>query len=253
MKIRFVLGISVSLAGVFAQDRAPDSMSNVLLEVRTTTGTATFFTSTFLHASDGSYYFVSTTGDQIARLGTYSWRKTGQNTGILEKSRDGLSEVLRDSYTFTAANEGTFQNSSNAGVFTFRPFLLAANAPFRNVSSRVGLASGQLSLTGFVVAGRAPRRVLVRAVGPSLAAFGVGNVAANPELAVFRGTTSLATNAGWAGAATLAAAFSATGAFALPPTSRDCALMLALEPGAYTAQVRDPAGGEVLVEVFFID
>jgi hypothetical protein len=95
--------------------------------------------------------------------------------------------------------------------------------------------------------------VLVRAVGPSLAAFGVGNVAANPELAVFRGTTSLATNAGWAGAATLAAAFSATGAFALPPTSRDCALMLALEPGAYTAQVRDPAGGEVLVEVFFID
>lgn len=253
MKLLIAVGIWASVAAVRAQDLAPDSITNSLLETRSVSSPTAFFTSSALYAADGVVYLVSAVGDPITRLGTYSWRKTGMNTGTLESRRHGVSGALQEFLTFTSANNGTFRLSGNDGVFTIRPFLLTANAPLRNVSSRVSLVPNQPSLTGFVVAGNAPRRVLVRAIGPSLAAFGVGNVATTPVLAVFRGGISLATNSGWSGATNLAAAFSATGAFALPAASRDCAVTLALEPGAYTAQVRDPAGGDVLVEIYFID
>ena len=57
--------------------------------------------------------------------------------------------------------------------------------------------------------------------------------------------------AGWGGTQSLAAAFDAVGAFALEKSSRDCALVLTLEPGSYTAQVRADTAGEVLLEVNF--
>ena len=103
---------------------------------------------------------------------------------------------------------------------------------------------------GFVVGGTAPRRVLVRAVGPALAAFGVSGPVAAPVLAIFRGGEEIARNTGWT--ANLAPVFAAVGAFALPAGSRDAALLLTLAPGAYTARIEGGAG-EVLAEVYFVD
>jgi hypothetical protein len=123
----------------------------------------------------------------------------------------------------------------------------------RNISSRATLVANQPVTTGFVVAGAAPRRVLVRAIGPSLTAFGVANPSANPVLTVLLGGVPVGSNSGWGGSASLAATFASVGAFALPPGSRDCALLLALDPGDYTAQARDAAGGEVLIEVYFVN
>jgi hypothetical protein len=50
----------------------------------------------------------------------------------------------------------------------------------------------------------------------------------------------------------LAAAFTATGAFPLPLASKDAALLVTLQPGAYTAQVSGIGGttGVALVEVY---
>ena len=123
-------------------------------------------------------------------------------------------------------------------------------APLVNISTRATLAAGAALTPGFVVGGTAPRRVLVRAVGPGLAAFGVGAPISAPVLAIFRGTEEIARNAGWA--AELAPVFAAVGAFVLAPGSRDAALLLTLAPGAYTARI-DGGAGEVLAEVYFVD
>lgn len=129
---------------------------------------------------------------------------------------------------------------------------------FVNLSTRafVGTADGVL-IPGLVIGGTTPRRVLVRAVGPTLATFGVTGTLADPNLTVFRGSTSLATNDNWqdqANATAVASAALASGAFALPAGSKDAALLLTLEPGSYTFRVAGAgtSTGVALVEVYAV-
>ncbi len=110
-------------------------------------------------------------------------------------------------------------------------------------------------IVGVVVQGTVPKRMLVRAVGPTLAAFGVGGALAQPRLALFSGEREIAANTGWSSgpdAAAIAAAAAAAGAFALPAGSADAALVINLAPGAYTAQVSGVGGtsGVALVEAY---
>jgi hypothetical protein len=125
-----------------------------------------------------------------------------------------------------------------------------------NLSTRnaVGGSAGVL-IAGFVVSGDAPKPVLIRVVGPTLNAFGLTNALPASRLELFNGSTAIASNTVW-DAATNAADVAATsiraGAFALPPRSRDAALLLTLEPGAYTAIASgvNNASGIALVEVY---
>lgn len=126
-----------------------------------------------------------------------------------------------------------------------------SSAPLVNISTRATLAAGQILNPGFVVGGTTPRRVLIRAIGPELARYGVTNSAPSTTLTIFSGQTQIATNSGWGGGASLSAAFSATGAFGLPTDSKDSAIMLTLNPGSYTATITGT--GEVLAEVYFVD
>ena len=126
---------------------------------------------------------------------------------------------------------------------------------------------GDLLIPGIVVSGANPRTLLVRAVGPGLADFGLTTYLGDPRITVLDGTTTVATNNNWAqgGAtgeqATLTAVFPATGAFPLKATNSDAALVTALTPAAYTLQagaapvgpnVTNPPAqtGSVLVEVY---
>ncbi len=125
-----------------------------------------------------------------------------------------------------------------------------------NISTRspVGGAAGAL-FAGFVIAGNQPKPVLVRAIGPTLASFGVQGALAAATLEVFRGETAVAAAGDWGAggqAAAIAAAAVRVGAFALPASSRDSAALLTLAPGAYTAVVRpaDGSSGVGLVEVY---
>jgi hypothetical protein len=91
-------------------------------------------------------------------------------------------------------------------------------------------------------------------VGPTLTTFGVGGVVADPKLDVYRSGSSalLSSNDNWDGAVSLVAAFARVGAFALPPGSRDSALLLTLPAGSYTAQVSGVGNttGVVLLEIY---
>lgn len=123
-----------------------------------------------------------------------------------------------------------------------------------NLSARSQVRGTSTTLVaGFVVAGDAPTTVLVRAVGPTLQAFGVTEALALPALTLFDGAGNVVrTNAGWSGDPGLAAAFAQVGAFALGTTALDAALRVTLPPGNYTAQVsgRNDSAGVALVEVY---
>ncbi|MDO8541656.1 MAG: alkaline phosphatase D family protein [Opitutaceae bacterium] len=122
--------------------------------------------------------------------------------------------------------------------------------------SRVASETDPL-VSGFVISGTSDRAVLVRAVGPTLAGFGVSDPLMRPQLAVFQGSKLVATNEAWGGSTEqvdrMTGAFDRAGAFRLIDTdSRDAALFLSLPPGPYTVQVSSGDGrpGAALLEVY---
>jgi hypothetical protein len=123
-----------------------------------------------------------------------------------------------------------------------------------NIATRgaVGGAAGDM-IAGFVIRGDAPKLVLIRAVGPGLATFGVAGALAAPRLELFNANSvSLGVNTGWASVTDIASAAVRAGAFALAAGSKDAALLVSLPPAAYTAVVSGNAGGAgvALVEVY---
>jgi hypothetical protein len=136
---------------------------------------------------------------------------------------------------------------------------LQSPAQLVNVSTLGFVGAGENVLTaGFVVSGDAPKRLLLRAVGPGLIAFGVGDALPDPQLALMSqaGTEPLLINDNWPDSDVLRSAFGLAGAFALQAGSKDAALIVTLEPGAYTAVVSSVTAsitGQALVEIYDLD
>ncbi len=130
-----------------------------------------------------------------------------------------------------------------------------------NVSARAQVGTGgDIMIVGFALSGTVPRTILIRAIGPTLSSFGVSAVLADPQLALYRSTTLLATNDNWGvsgpgtpGPVAFASTFAAVGAFPLAsPATKDAALLITVPPGSYTAQVSGAnfATGVALVEIY---
>jgi inosine/xanthosine triphosphate pyrophosphatase family protein len=126
-----------------------------------------------------------------------------------------------------------------------------------NISTRafVGTASS-VEIAGIEITGTKPATVLIRAVGPTLGQLGVSGALAQPSLSVVDSSgNTVASNIGWSSssnASQITSTAQAVGAFALPNGSADCALLLTLPPGAYTAIVSGVGGtsGVALVEAY---
>jgi len=98
---------------------------------------------------------------------------------------------------------------------------------------------------------------LIRAVGPSLAKFGVSDTLADPTITLYRNSSVLASNDNWSsGTNTLeiASVSAAVGAFALNTNSKDAALLVSLAEGSYTAVVSGVGSttGTALVELYVV-
>lgn len=122
-----------------------------------------------------------------------------------------------------------------------------------NVSTRGRVETGDsVMIGGFVVRGDTAKRVIVRALGPSLTARGVSGALADPTLELYDGVGNLViTNDNWQDSQ--AAEIAAT---PFPPASpTESAIVLSLAPGAYTAIVRGKNGttGTGLIEVYDLD
>lgn len=125
-----------------------------------------------------------------------------------------------------------------------------------NVSARTRVGTGDDALiAGFVVNGNVPKKLLIRAIGPTLGVFGVDGTLGDPILDVrpLGSENIVATNDNWRGTPALKAAFGSVGAFALADdNSRDAAIVIELPPGAYTATItgNNNNTGVALVEVY---
>jgi hypothetical protein len=132
------------------------------------------------------------------------------------------------------------------------PFVPAAEM-LANISTRVSVGTGNNQLIGgFIISGDQSKRVIIRAIGPSLAPFGVGSVLADPTLELHGPTGDLlAMNDNWQDSQQ--AEIEATG---IPPVDElESAIVRTLAPGAYTAVVSGSDGGTgtALVEVYDLD
>jgi len=139
-------------------------------------------------------------------------------------------------------------NSNPAGTPTPTPSSLG------NISTRLRVQGGDSVLIGGMIAtGTAPKKVIIRAIGPTLTDFGIQGALANPTLELFQGNTSLASNDDW-GSSPQQAEIAASG-FA-PGKAAESAIIATLTPNQnYTAVVRGKDGGTgiAVVEAFDLD
>ena len=130
-----------------------------------------------------------------------------------------------------------------------------ASSRFVNISTRTKIEQGDSGalIAGFIVAsppGRAgtAQRVVIRALGPSLAGAGVSDELADPTLEIYRGSQKILENDNWK--SNQRQALQASG---LAPTKdKEAAIITDLEPGSYSAVIRgrSNATGVALAEVY---
>ncbi len=127
-----------------------------------------------------------------------------------------------------------------------------------SIRNQVGAGSSVL-IAGLVIDGDAPKRVIIRGVGPGLVpTVAAALVLANPTLQLYqRNTTTstwsvVGTNDDWGGSTELATAMSQAGMGPLAADSKDAVLLVELQPGVYTVQLSGVGDttGIGLVEIY---
>jgi hypothetical protein len=126
----------------------------------------------------------------------------------------------------------------------------AALARLANISTRLIVQTGDnVLIAGFIIQGPSTKKVIVRAIGPSLGPLGVPNPLADPTLGLFDANgAALSFNDNWRDLQ--ATEIEATGI--APADLLESAIIAPLAPGNYTAVVRGTKGGTGvgLVEVY---
>ena len=227
-------GSTASLSGVYVAS-IPGSASGATYIVAGPNGTA---------------YAVA-----VTPLGVTSGTGTITADGAIDISTAGGGSIVGTVDASTGLLNGTLRSGNNTAALVGLSQAAERNDRLVNLSSRLRVTTGDASrsvIAGFVVAGTESKEVLVRAVGPGLAGFGVTDALANPRLQLFSGAGALvAENDDWNNNSDLDDVANRVGAFKLAASSRDSAIHANLAPGAYTAVVSGVNGnGVALVEVY---
>ena len=123
-----------------------------------------------------------------------------------------------------------------------------------NISTRLNVGvNDDVLIGGFIVRGPEPKRLILRAIGPSLTGAGVSGAMADPMLELHDSTgATIVTNDNWQASAQ-ASEISASGL--APNNSLESAILATLQPGNYTAIVRgvNNTTGIALVEGYELD
>jgi hypothetical protein len=120
-----------------------------------------------------------------------------------------------------------------------------------NISTRLLTKTGEnVAIGGFIIGGNAAKTVLIRGLGPSLAAF-LPNALQDPTLELHQGSTVIVSNDDWQDTPNVGL---------IPPgfepaDPRDSVIVATLPPGPYTViqAAKDAAGGIGLLEVYDLD
>ena len=170
-------------------------------------------------------------------------------TATLSGTPDAGSD-LAYSFTITARNGVSPVATQD---FTLRVTPVPAGAQLVNVSTRLVIQTGsKVGIGGFIITGTAPKKVLIRGIGPTLGNFGVANALQDPMLELHDSTGAVLTsNDDWK--VPQQTDVEATGL--APPDDREPAILLNLQPGSYTAIESGKNGttGVGLIEVYDVD
>lgn len=207
-----------------------------------------YFHGPLIKGQDGNLYGISGESDaptflfKLTPSGAFSKLYTGLGNGGTLLQQDG------ENFYGTYPSDGFFGKGT-----VFRISLLdLAPAQLQNISTRLRIQMGEnVLIGGFIITGSAPKNVIVRGIGPSLATFGVSGALADPVLELHKPDGSIVTNDDWK--ATQQTEIEATG---LAPTdSKESAVLATLAPGIYTAILsgKSSSVGVGLVEIYDLD
>lgn len=191
------------------------------------------------------------TGRNATTLPAYA-----RSAGAFPLSTGSRDSALADEIAAGAYTLQVTSSSNQSGIGLAELYELDANGRTVNLSTRARVRAGDgVLIGGFVVQGPAYKRMLIRAVGPTLSTFGLSGTLADPVLTLYSGSTTVASNDRWHAdtyAAAVASASKTVGAFALADNSEDAALLVTLPPGAYTVEVKgkNNTEGVALLEIY---
>ena len=229
-------------------------------DVGTSQAAAGYYRAGVSGGSGSAFVIVSASGQVYALTQTGTTLFDG-GSGQLDGTGRAVIGSAAGSIIVTPAADGStisvsgFRNNQTT-VFAGASEAIVAQQRLGNISTRARVDTGaNIAIAGFVISGTESKPVLIRAIGPTLAAFGVTSALGSPKLDLFRGSTVIATNTGWATAGNTAAIVAATaqaGGFALASNTADSVILTTLPPGPYTAQVSAASGaaGIALIEVY---
>jgi hypothetical protein len=149
---------------------------------------------------------------------------------------------------YTAVIKGA-HGETGVGVVETYDLTQSASSKLANISTRGFVDTGDNAMIGGLIMTGGSAKVLVRALGPSLANFGIANTLQDPTLELINGNgTSVATNDNWQQAANTS---EIPNGFT-PSDSRESAIVTTIFAGNYTAIVRGKgtAVGVALVEAY---
>jgi hypothetical protein len=122
-----------------------------------------------------------------------------------------------------------------------------------NISTRTRVETGEnVLIGGFIITGNAPKRVMIRAIGPSLATAGIAGALQDPTLELEQNGAIIASNDNWKDSPERAEIEATTIA---PSNDFEAAIVRTLNPGPYTAVMRgtNDTSGVGVVEVYDLD
>jgi hypothetical protein len=155
-------------------------------------------------------------------------------------------------YTAIVRGKG---NTSGVALVEVYDINQSVSAKLANMSTRAMVGTGDdIVIAGFILGGNPPQagdRIVVRGIGPSLAAVGVANALADPKLELRDSDGALlASNNNWQD--DLAQAAEVSAANLSPANNLESGLAVTLPPGLYTALLSgaNNSAGIGLVEVY---
>jgi outer membrane protein assembly factor BamB/subtilisin family serine protease len=151
---------------------------------------------------------------------------------------------------YTAVISGVGETTGVALVEVYELGTSSARMSAISCRAQVG-TGGNVLIPGIIILGTNPKQVIIRAAAPQ----GVSGSLAKPQLVLHGGAGKLAENTGWSTAANateVVAATTACGLAPFAPGSADCAILVTLPPGGYTALVSgiNSTTGVALIEVY---
>ncbi len=159
-----------------------------------------------------------------------------------------LQTLAPGAYTVIVTGKDPTAGISLVELYDVSPL---SNSKLVNMSARGSVGTGDsVLISGFIVGEVESATVIVRALGPSLASFGVSGVLSDPTLTIQDANgTVIASNDNWQDDIN---AIDVQKNALSPPNERESAIVLHLPAGAYTAIVRGANGatGNALAEVY---